>query len=77
MQTQYAPALGHATQQLAHAGLSPAQSLGAVTQQLIGQAYLLASTELFWACGWLSLAMIGLVWLSRRPAPPTGPIAAD
>jgi DHA2 family multidrug resistance protein len=40
-----------------------------VTRQMVGQAYLLASTDLFWICGWLSLAMIGLLWLVRRPKP--------
>ncbi|HEX3992088.1 MAG TPA: DHA2 family efflux MFS transporter permease subunit [Acetobacteraceae bacterium] len=57
--------------------LSDHQAAGVVTQQMVGQAYLLSSIELFWICGWLSFAMIGLVWLARRPAAHNGPIAAD
>jgi DHA2 family multidrug resistance protein len=45
--------------------------------QMIGHAYLLSSIELFWICGWLSLAVIGLAWLAKRSAVHDGPIAAD
>jgi DHA2 family multidrug resistance protein len=41
------------------------------------QAYLLSSIEIFWICGWLSFAMIGLMWLASRPDAHEGPIAAD
>jgi DHA2 family multidrug resistance protein len=75
--TPFAPAFAAATHGLADAGLTQGQGFGVIYRQLIGQAYLLASTELFWACGWASFAMIALVWLVRRPAPPTGPVAAD
>jgi DHA2 family multidrug resistance protein len=47
------------------------------TKEMTGQAYLLSSIELFWICGWTSLAMIGLVWLSNRPLAHDGPVAAD
>lgn len=58
-------------------GLGDHRAAGVVAQQMVGQAYLLSSIELFWICGWLSFAMIGLVWLSRRPAAHDGPITAD
>ncbi len=76
-QTPYAPGLNGAEHGLAGAGLNQTQGLGVIYQQLVGQAYLLSSTELFWICGWLSFALIGLIWLVRRPAPPTGPMVAD
>jgi len=59
------------------AGLGDHRAAGVVAQQMVGQAYLLSSIELFWICGWLSFAMIGLVWLASRPAAHDGPIAAD
>jgi hypothetical protein len=34
---------------------------------LAGQSYLLSSIEIFWICGWMSLAVIALIWLARRP----------
>ena len=48
-----------------------------VTRQMVGQAYLLASTDLFRLSAWLSGAMILVVWFTRRPAAPSGPVAAD
>ena len=45
-------------------------------RQIVGQAYLLASLEIFWLCGWISIVLIGVVWLARRPAPADhGPVA--
>lgn len=62
---------------LSQGRLSEHQAVGAVAKQMVGQAYLLSSIELFWICGWLSFAMIALVWLSRRPAAHDGPVGAD
>jgi DHA2 family multidrug resistance protein len=73
----FSPAYTQAGQSLAGGGLSAPQAAGAIAKQMVGQAYLLSSIELFWICGWLSFAMIGLVWLSRRPVASSSPIAAD
>ena len=58
--------------QLDALGLGDVQAAALATRQMIGQAYLLASTDIFTLCGWLSLAMIGLVWITRRARPPQG-----
>ncbi|NJC32695.1 DHA2 family multidrug resistance protein [Sphingomonas jejuensis] len=58
-------------------GLSDTQAAAAVTRQMVGQAYLLASTDIFWISAWLCVGMTVLVWLTRRASPPSGPIAAD
>jgi MFS transporter, DHA2 family, multidrug resistance protein len=50
---------------------------GAIARQIVDQAYLLSSIEIFWTCGWLSFAMIALVWLARRPDAHERPIAAN
>ncbi|SFP69702.1 DHA2 family efflux MFS transporter permease subunit [Sphingomonas rubra] len=62
---------------LAGLGLNETQAAATVTRQMVGQAYLLASTDLFRVSAWLCLGLIVLVWLTRRPKPPSGPIAAD
>ncbi|MDB5740065.1 MAG: transporter, partial [Alphaproteobacteria bacterium] len=42
------------------------------------QAYLLAANDIFWASGWICLALIGMVWLCRRAVSGGGaPVAAD
>ena len=62
---------------LARLGLTDVQAAGVVTRQMIGQAYLLASTDLFLLSAWLCLTMVAIVWCTRRATPPSGPIAAD
>jgi len=75
--TAYAPAYQSALGTLQAHGMSPLQASAAMYRQVIGQAYLLSSLELFWICGLLSLAMVLLVWFARRPAPSDHIVAAD
>ena len=58
-----------ASDTLQHLGLTANQALGAITRQMVGQAYLLASTDVFRLSAWLCLGLAGLVWLTRRPNP--------
>ena len=69
--------LQQAMAQLQRLGLNATQAAGAVTRQMVGQAYLLASTDLFRLSAWLCAGMIVLVWFTKRPAGSAGPIAAD
>jgi DHA2 family multidrug resistance protein len=76
--TQYSPAYHEVLRQLHHVGLSGQGAAGAVTQVMVGQSYLLSSLDLFYASAWLSVLMIPLCFLVRRPA--TGghaPVAAE
>lgn len=66
--TAFAPAYERTLRALQGAGLNAQQSAGAIGRQLTGQAYLLSTTEVFWACGWISLFLIGLLWAARRPS---------
>lgn len=50
-------------------GLTDVQAAATVTHQLVGQAYLLASTDLFRLSAWLCILLAGTVWLTRRPSP--------
>ncbi|MDB5576927.1 MAG: family efflux transporter permease subunit [Bradyrhizobium sp.] len=65
----------HAT--LQQLGFTDLQATAAIARQMVGQAYLLASTDLFRFSAWLCVALIGTVWLTRRPVALKGPIAAD
>jgi len=62
---------------LGQLGLNGHQAAGAITRQMTGQAYLLSSIDLFHASALAMMAMIALVWLARKPAPVSGPVAAD
>lgn len=66
-----------AMESLQRLGMSSGQALAAIGRQLTGQAYLLASTDLFWLSAVLCAGLVAPVWLTRRPAAPSGPVGAD
>ena len=49
----------------------------AVNRTLVGQAYLLATDDIFWLSGWVCILLVGMVWLCRRAVSGGGPVAAD
>ena len=63
---------------LAAAGLSPEQALAQVNRMVDQQAFMLSSSELFYASALLFLAMIPLVWLTRpKRAAASGAASSD
>jgi DHA2 family multidrug resistance protein len=66
-----------ALSRLQTAGASSRQAVGALTQQVINQAYTIAALDLFWLFGVLSVLMIPLIWIARRSMGSGGPAAAD
>jgi MFS transporter, DHA2 family, multidrug resistance protein len=65
--SQYAPSYQQSLTQLHLFGLNDQSAAGAMTQALVGQSYLLSSLDLFYLSAWLSVAMIPLCFLVRRP----------
>jgi len=63
--------------QLSSAGLSPTQSVGVLARELSSQAHLMSALDFFWIAGWLSWAIAGLVWFTRKPRPSGHVVAAD
>ncbi len=47
-------------------GASAAQAMAAMMQQVIHQAYFLATVDLFRVSAWITLALIPIVWLTSR-----------
>jgi DHA2 family multidrug resistance protein len=76
--TAYNPILQQALERMHHLGLPDLGAYAAMTRTLLSQSYLLASVDLFWLSGWLSIAALGLVWFAR-PSGKAGPVtvAAD
>ena len=58
-------------------GLSDLGAKAAVTQEMVAQAYLLASVDLFELSAWLSLASAVLVWFCRGTKPTARLVAPD
>ena len=71
------PRLTHALEVLQSTGMTDQQALGAIAHTMTGQAYLMSAIDFFWISGWLSIVMIGFVWLTRRSRGHAGPVAAD
>jgi len=69
--------LSQAIDQMQAAGLTAQQTVAGLTRQLINQAYLLAFDDISEISAGICLFMIVIVWFARRPAAPSGPIAAD
>ena len=63
----YAPQFNAALSALRHLGLGAGAAREAMTHGMVGQAYLLASLDIFTLSAWVCLGLIGLVWLCRRP----------
>jgi DHA2 family multidrug resistance protein len=62
----YNPAMRQALSNTHAFGFTDLQSYGLLLRNAVSQSYLLASLDLFWASAWISLALIALIWLTRR-----------
>ncbi|MFV0277839.1 MAG: DHA2 family efflux MFS transporter permease subunit [Parahaliea sp.] len=62
---------------LGNLGLGDTQTAAVITHRIVQEATLLGADDLFWVSGWLSVAMIALVWLTRRPTGATAMVAAE
>lgn len=65
----FAPALNSALQSLHDMGLPDLTAKSAVTRAMTGQAYLLASVDMFTISAWLCVLAIALVWLCHKTQP--------
>ena len=73
----FTPAFNNALAALQNLGLSELAAKAALTRDMIGQAYLLASLDMFTVSAWLCLAAIVIVWLCRKAAPHDIPPLVD
>ncbi len=76
--TAFSPLLRGAMESLHRLGFPDLSAQAALTRSMVGQAYLLATDDIFYASGWLCLVLIGLIWLCRQAKSGGGtPVAAD
>src|SRR4051812_17976055 len=71
----YSPALNNILSSLQSLGLSDLTAKAAVTRAMTGQAYLLASIDMFTVLAWLCIAAIVIVWLCHKARPHDMPLA--
>jgi DHA2 family multidrug resistance protein len=60
------PAFTGALQKLQAAGLTATQAVGAVTNQVINQSFLLSTDDIFRICSVLMLLLVPCVWLTKK-----------
>jgi DHA2 family multidrug resistance protein len=60
------PIWTHAMEVLQHQGASASQAAAGLMQQVLHQAYFLATVDLFRMSAWITLALIPLVWLTTK-----------
>ena len=65
----YAPSLNSVLQSLHDLGLPDLTAKAAVTRAMTGQAYLLASVDMFIVSAWLCVLAIAIVWLCHKAKP--------
>jgi len=76
--TIFSPWLRGAVANLHRLGLPELGAQASITRTMVGQAYLLAADDIFWASGWICFLLIGMVWLCRKAKSGGGaPVAAD
>jgi DHA2 family multidrug resistance protein len=72
------PAYTDAMNHLQQMGMSQPQATGILSRSLVEQGYLLSSLDIFAFAGVGCIAMLIMVWMTRKPAPASGgPIAVD
>ncbi len=57
-------------------GMNPLQAAASISQSVVNQAYLLSSIDIFWISGWMALAMVAVVWFTRKAGPTAGHVVA-
>ena len=65
----FAPALTNLLQSLSDMGFSDPAAKAAVTRAMTGQAYLLASVDMFTVSAWACVIAIAIVWLCHKTQP--------
>jgi DHA2 family multidrug resistance protein len=63
----YEPKLQQAMAGLHGAGFSDQQAIGVLNRGVVEQSFTLSSLDYFWISAWVTLALIVVVWMTRRP----------
>jgi DHA2 family multidrug resistance protein len=76
--TIFSPIFRGAVANLHRLGIPELGAQASIARTMISQAYLLASDDIFYASGWITIGLIGTVWLCRKAKSGGGPpVAAD
>ena len=74
--TIFSPYLRGAVANLHRLGIPELGAQASIARTMIGQAYLLAADDIFYASGWISILLIAMVWMCRKAKSGGGAVAA-
>jgi DHA2 family multidrug resistance protein len=74
--TVYDPAYQQSLSQLHGLALDNQGAAAVLMRVVIGQGYLMSTVDLFYFSGWLTLLLIPLCWMTRKPSAGGGTVAA-
>jgi DHA2 family multidrug resistance protein len=74
--TVYDPAYQQSLSQLRGLALDNQGAAAMLMRVVIGQGYLMSTVDLFYFSGWLTLLLIPLCWMTRKPSAGGGTVAA-
>ena len=75
--TDYSPVFNQALSAMQGLGLSDLAGKAALTRGMVGQAYLLASIDIFTLSAWLCLLAVAIVWLCHKARSVQAPVVPD
>ena len=75
--TDYSPVFNQALSAMQGLGLSDLAGKVALTRGMVGQAYLLASIDIFTLSAWLCLLAVAIVWLCHKARSVQAPVVPD
>jgi DHA2 family multidrug resistance protein len=75
--SEYSPVFNQALSAMQGLGLSDLAGKSALTHNMVGQAYLLASIDIFYVSAWLCLLAVVLIWFCHRAKQATPVALAD
>jgi DHA2 family multidrug resistance protein len=74
--TIFSPYLRGAVDNLHRLGIPELGAQATIARTMIGQAYLLAADDIFYASGWIAILLIAMVWMCRKAKSGGGTVAA-
>jgi len=73
----YNPISVHIVEQLQSLGFVGLKKFQLLVQLVTNQAFMLATDDIFWLSGWIFIALLFIIWLTKPPFITKGPVISD
>jgi DHA2 family multidrug resistance protein len=65
--TTYHPQMIEVIEKLHRLGLTDNETFAKIQAIIVNQSYMLATNDVFWACGFIFMMLFGLIWFAKPP----------